>query len=675
MKRTKKISTTLVLILGAVLIALNLLAIVCMSIVVGRGMNRKQNEMLQTSTADAKKQTEQFVEKYIDVTELLAKSTQAVETLGQKAGQALTEKESFEELTQLLLETMEQYPDILGIGFGSIEENRIYNQEGKMQDALLNERSYFSAAVEGTYVTQPYQDTATGEMCVSVTAPVSDGTGTEGILIVDLRLTQISEFLEQMAFGESGHIMLLSEDNTIMGYDDHAMIGKNIEELEMKGQLAAGLQQPDGSVISYVLNGTSCMGVVDELSGGGWKVLSIISRSEYDAETIKTIVLLAAFLLGTTVVVTVILRTVITKKLQPVTEIKEGLKAMSNGNLHISLEYHGRDEIGEIADSMQSCAKTLSSYVEEIDRVMERLAQGDLTARTQVEFEGDFFPIQRAVSEFVEKLSSLMGSIYHASDQVSSGSSQVAGGAQALAQGATEQASSVQELAAAVTEISETVKDNHVMVMNAASGALQVNSDIVEGGRKMQQSLAFMTEIRDRANEINHIIKTIEDIAFQTNILALNAAVEAARAGSAGKGFAVVADEVRNLAGKTAEASTTTTALIASSLTAVERGTQSMETTSQFMQNVVEEAQKITDVFQTIADASEKQSSSIERVTQGISQISSVVQTNSATAEQSAAVSQEMSGQAQMLRNMISQFNIDDTDRMNAQSDGYGQEI
>ena len=271
-------------------------------------------------------------------------------------------------------------------------------------------------------------------------------------------------------------------------------------------------------------------------------------------------------------------------------------------------------------------------------------------------------PIQHSIEGFIQKLSAVMSSIQLASEQVFSGSDQVSSGAQALAQGATEQASSVEELAAAVTEISSTVKENHAIVKDAASGALQVNSDIVESGKRMRrQSLAFMTEIRERSNEISHIIKTIEDIAFQTNILALNAAVEAARAGQAGKGFAVVADEVRSLAGKTAEASNSTTSLIAASLAAVEKGTESMETTSKFMESVVEEAQKITDVFQNIANASERQSVSIEQVTQGIDQISSVVQTNSATAEQSAAVSEELSGQAQLLKDMLNRFTLPDT--------------
>ena len=403
------------------------------------------------------------------------------------------------------------------------------------------------------------------------------------------------------------------------------------------------------------------MGIVQELSGGGWKVLSSMSKAEYNAQTTKTTVSLVLLLLGSTAIVAILLWIIIVKRLRPISQLNDALREMSMGNLHIAVTHNGADEVGEMAESMRECIRNLSGYVNEIDRVMGCLAQGDLTIQTDVAFQGDFMPIQHSIEGFIQKLSAVMSSIQLASEQVFSGSDQVSSGAQALAQGATEQASSVAELAAAVTEISSTVKENHAIVKDAASGALQVNSDIVESGKRMRQSLAFMTEIRERSNEISHIIKTIEDIAFQTNILALNAAVEAARAGQAGKGFAVVADEVRSLAGKTAEASNSTTSLIAASLAAVEKGTESMEKTSKFMESVVEEAQKITDVFQNIANASERQSVSIEQVTQGIDQISSVVQTNSATAEQSAAVSEELSGQAQLLKDMLNRFTLPDT--------------
>lgn len=206
------------------------------------------------------------------------------------------------------------------------------------------------------------------------------------------------------------------------------------------------------------------------------------------------------------------------------------------------------------------------------------------------------------------------------------------------------------------------------MAQNASVNATHVNAQIAESGEKMNQSLELMQQIRTSAAKVSGIIKTIEDIAFQTNILALNAAVEAARAGQSGKGFAVVADEVRNLAEKSAEASKATTTLISSMVASIEHGSESMQETKQYMDNVVAAASEITAVFQKISEASERQSTAITQVTQSTGQISSVVQTNSATAEQSAAASEQLSSQAENLKNLTRRFRIE------PQSETFGQE-
>ena len=175
-----------------------------------------------------------------------------------------------------------------------------------------------------------------------------------------------------------------------------------------------------------------------------------------------------------------------------------------------------------------------------------------------------------------------------AADEVASGADQVSMGAQSQAQGATEQASSVQELAATLDDISQQIDENTETILRTGQKIEFVSGAVAEGEERMQTMLKAMDDISENSMKVEKIIKSIEDIAFQTNILALNAAVEAARAGEAGKGFAVVADEVRNLAGKTAEASKTTAELIEKALEAVENGKVIADKTAESFEQVYE---------------------------------------------------------------------------------------
>lgn len=263
---------------------------------------------------------------------------------------------------------------------------------------------------------------------------------------------------------------------------------------------------------------------------------------------------------------------------------------------------------------------------------------------------------QRAQAELAQKIDEM-------SEAFISGSKQIAGGSQALAQGSTQQASVVEELSASIGEISEKTGQNADMARKAASLSDVIKTNAEKGNSQMDQMVQAVMEINEASNSIGKVIKVIDDIAFQTNILALNAAVEAARAGQHGKGFAVVADEVRNLAAKSAVAANDTSGLIENSIQKANLGLEIARGTADSLKEIVGGINESAEIVMRISQSSDEQAKAIAQINMGIEQVAQVVHQNSATAQQSAAASEEMSGQADMLGELVSKFRVQDNSK------------
>lgn len=373
-----------------------------------------------------------------------------------------------------------------------------------------------------------------------------------------------------------------------------------------------------------------------------------------------TMLLIAAFLVIIAIMLlfAIYIIRAITK---PVREIDSVARKIADGNLNEAITYQSKDELGMLSNNFNKTVTRLRDYVnyiDEISNVLDEIANGNLVYNLTYDYAGDFAKIKSSLENISISLNATLSSINQSADQVASGSSQVSDGAQALSQGATEQASSIEELAATIDMIASQIKENaeNSTVANDKMGKL--GGEMQQSNEKMRTMISAMGDISSSSKEINKIIKTIEDIAFQTNILALNAAIEAARAGAAGRGFAVVADEVRDLASKSAEAAKNTTVLIEGSLKAVDNGTEIADDTAESLMKVVQEANDVMELVSKISVASDEQADAVLQVKEGVDQISSVIQTNSATAEESAATSEELSSQAQVLKSLVSNFKL-----------------
>lgn len=388
----------------------------------------------------------------------------------------------------------------------------------------------------------------------------------------------------------------------------------------------------------------------------GMRAETFYNESQAAAQTGLTLAIAISI---AALVITVALCVYIVRSItKPILEIEGTTKLLASGNLSATISYESRDELGSLAGNTRMLIESLRTYIGNISDVLGTMADGDLTVTVDIDYAGDFAPIKASLERILASLNGALTQISQSSEQVASGSNQVASGAQALSQGSTEQASSVEELSATINEISLQIKQNaeNAQLANKMVGA--TTQEIENGNRQMLQLVTAMDEISKTSNQIGKIIKTIDDIAFQTNILALNAAVEAARAGNAGKGFAVVAEEVRNLAGKSAEAAKDTTALIESAIQAIKNGTHMVSATEKSLGLIVEKAEGVSTLVSEIAAASNAQATAVTQTTQGIEQISNVVQNNSATAEESAAASEELSGQALILQQLITRFRL-----------------
>ena len=496
------------------------------------------------------------------------------------------------------------------------------------------------------------------------------GSSVVGVVYFVPKETFLNDIVTAIQIGENSRAYMINKSgDTIADITLETITVQNIEtEAQSDPSLAAlaaihaEMRQGKTGFGSYTSETDEMFAAYAPVEGtDGWSIAVTAPQLNYLASTRDAMVINIAVIVIAIVLSTVIALILAIRISAPMKACANRMKLLVEGDLDTPMpKITTKDETGMLARSTADLVAGLRTVISDIDFLLNEMANQNLNVHTEHEgvYVGSFRNILFSMRNMKGQLSGAMRQVNHSASEVSDASNQLSASAQMLGQGTTEQASSVEELAARISVISEQVKNTAKGALEARGQTHQTGESVLLCNQKMQNLVEAMQKIQESSDEIEKILKTIDDIAFQTNILALNAAVEAARAGSAGKGFAVVAEEVRNLAGKSAAAAKDTSVLIENSTDAVHMGMEIARNTADVLLEVVNSIQAVVKAIDEIATVSNEQSEAVEQVSEGINQISIVVQNNSATAEESAAASEELSAEATCLKEMVDQFTL-----------------